>query len=174
MSLINDALKRAQQAPKPPPSGTLAPPVIPGRALAVNPLPPAKNEDDPPNVWLVLGGLVGIIFIITLLITWLVARHEGRVIANTNTGPIEEVVPIQTITRQNITMPASTETPASGDDQPKLQGIFYSPTASSAIIDGKTVRVGDRVGQFRVQEIARTTATLVGSDGKSLKLTMSN
>ena len=52
-----------------------------------------------------------------------------------------------------------------------LQGIFYSPTAPSAIIDGKTVRPGDRAGQYyRVKEITQFTVTLIGPDNKPFKI----
>jgi hypothetical protein len=46
---------------------------------------------------------------------------------------------------------------------PKLQGIFYRPDRPEAIIDGKTVLVGDRVGEFRVLAISRDDVTLAGA-----------
>jgi hypothetical protein len=164
MSLINDALKQARKSSPPPGS----PPVMPGRA----PLPPVKDDDEPTNVWVVLGVIVGIIFVITLVATWMFARHEDRTV-ETSGAPAEDVIQIAPISRQSITLPAPTAT-TEVSDVPTLQGIFYSPTAPMAIIGGKTVHVGDHVGAFRVQEIAKTTATLIGPDGKATKLTMSN
>ncbi len=45
--------------------------------------------------------------------------------------------------------------------QIKLQGIFYNPQNPSAILDGRTVFLGDRVtGGFRVIAISPTNVTL--------------
>jgi len=60
----------------------------------------------------------------------------------------------------------------SPEDLPKLQGIFYSPTSPSAIIDGKTVRAGDRLHQYRVKQIYKVTVLLTGPNGKTVQLTM--
>lgn len=50
--------------------------------------------------------------------------------------------------------------PAPVKPPPKLQGIVFNPRRPSALIDGKTVFVGDRVGEFRVIAITASTATL--------------
>lgn len=42
----------------------------------------------------------------------------------------------------------------------KLQGIFYSPNRPSAIVNGKTVFLGNSVGELRVLAITRETVTL--------------
>ncbi len=47
---------------------------------------------------------------------------------------------------------------------PKLQGIAYRPGRASAVIDGKTVGVGDRVGEYRVSDIGPEKVTLAGAD----------
>lgn len=44
----------------------------------------------------------------------------------------------------------------------KLNGIFFNPTRPSAIINGKSVFVGDHTGEFRVIAIDRESVTLVG------------
>ena len=64
--------------------------------------------------------------------------------------------------------------PVNPVDAPVLQGIFYSPTMPSAIVDGKTVRPGDHFKQYRVKEISKYTVTLIDADGKTVKLGMSN
>ena len=46
-----------------------------------------------------------------------------------------------------------------------VQGIMYDPAQPSAIVDGKTVHVGDRVRDFRVKEISKSTITLTGPGG---------
>ena len=55
---------------------------------------------------------------------------------------------------------------------PKLQGIFYSVSAPSAIVDGKTVQVGDSVHQYRVKAITKNLVTLIGADKQELQLSM--
>lgn len=45
----------------------------------------------------------------------------------------------------------------------KLQGIVYDPKRPSAVINGRTVFVGDRIRQMRVIAITPETATLVDS-----------
>ena len=42
------------------------------------------------------------------------------------------------------------------------------------MIADKTVRVGDKILQFRVQAITQSGVTLIGDDGKSIVLTMDN
>lgn len=42
----------------------------------------------------------------------------------------------------------------------KLQGIFYNPDRPSAIVNGKTVFLGNSVGELRVLAITRETVTL--------------
>ncbi len=54
---------------------------------------------------------------------------------------------------------------------PKLQGIVFNPRRPSAVINGKTLFVGDRVAGFRVMAIGRDTATLV-SAGQTNILTL--
>jgi hypothetical protein len=58
--------------------------------------------------------------------------------------------------------------PAVPDDPPtppkpaplRLQGIIFNPAHPSAVINGKTVFVGDKVGEFRVGDIRQDSATL--------------
>lgn len=45
---------------------------------------------------------------------------------------------------------------------PKLQAVVYHPKRPSAIVSGKSVFVGDRVGEFRVAAITQESVTLVG------------
>jgi hypothetical protein len=43
---------------------------------------------------------------------------------------------------------------------PKLQGIFYRPQRPSAVINGKNVFVGSRVGEFQVLAITQESVTI--------------
>jgi hypothetical protein len=45
----------------------------------------------------------------------------------------------------------------------KLQGILYHPKQPSAMISGRTVFVGDKVGELRVAAIGKDSAVLVGA-----------
>jgi hypothetical protein len=67
-------------------------------------------------------------------------------------------------------VPKPTATPPSPlPPEPKLQGIFFDPSRPWAIVSGKTVYAGDRVGDFRVKEISKNTVTLEKAD-KTLKV----
>ncbi len=44
--------------------------------------------------------------------------------------------------------------------EPKLQGILFAAARPCAIVSGKTVFVGDRVGEFRVAAISKDDLTL--------------
>ena len=53
----------------------------------------------------------------------------------------------------------------------KLQGITFHPTRPAAMINGRTLFIGDRTGEWRVIAITRDTATLVNG-AKTNTLTM--
>jgi hypothetical protein len=55
-----------------------------------------------------------------------------------------------------------------------LQGISYSPTLASAIVNGKTVRRGEPVGEYIVKDISPFLVTLVDSDQQEIKLSLSH
>jgi hypothetical protein len=53
----------------------------------------------------------------------------------------------------------------------RLQGIVFNPARPSAMINGKTVFVGEKVGEFRVGAITQNSATLIsGSQTNLLEL----
>lgn len=55
--------------------------------------------------------------------------------------------------------------------RPILQSVLISPKRMEAIVSGKTVRVGDRVGEARVVRIAENEIILrIGKDLEVLKL----
>ena len=160
MSLINDALKRAKQAP---PRNT--PSVLP-------PLRPAAEEPSSLPTWLMPALILLLIFAAIFFIGWSVAHNAVRtILAAPNPAGTQEVavVPAPIIT-PNVAPPVLVNPP----DAPVLQGIFYSPTMPSAIVDGKTIRPGDHFKQYRVKEISKYTVTLIDADGKAVKLGMSN
>jgi hypothetical protein len=46
---------------------------------------------------------------------------------------------------------------------PKLQGISFHPTRPLAVVNDRTVVIGDRVGGFRVVAITRNSVTLISA-----------
>jgi len=160
MSLINDALKQARQAP---PRNT--PNVLPLR-------PAAHQEPGVVAVWLLPVTILILVIAAIFFGGWMMAHRNVReIITAPDTSPTPEMV--KAAAPAEPVKPAASEFPVSTipENAPVLQGIFYSPTAPSAIIDGKTVRPGDRAGQYyRVKEITQFTVTLVGPDNKPFKI----
>jgi len=162
MSLINDALKQARKAP---PRNTPS---------ALPPLPPAADDSSHLPEWLFPALVVLLIIAAIFFIGWAVANHSMRslVTAPEATGSTQQVAAaaLPVIKPHPVDPPP----PVAQPDGPKLQGIFYSPTAPSAIIDGKTVRPGDQFHEYKVKAISKYTVTLVGPDKKELQLGMDN
>ena len=95
----------------------------------------------------------------------------GGIVANIT--PIQQAVSapasiIRTAARERAKAqqqeePVSSTQPETIAEFPKnarLQGIIFHPKSPSAIINGKTVFIGDRVGRARVASIARDSVTL--------------
>lgn len=161
MSLINDALKQARKVPPRPPNG-------------LPPLRPADDEPTPVQNWLVPGVVIGVIVLAIFFTGWILAHRsvaDAVIQANAEAAaqPATELIPVV----KPEPAPSSAE-PLNPPDAPVLQGIFYSPTAPSAIVDGKTIRPGDQFKQYRVKEITKYSVTLIGSDGKAIKIGMGN
>jgi thioredoxin-related protein len=69
--------------------------------------------------------------------------------------PAKPAAPAAVVLYQQPTPP-----PYKQGDEPKLQGILYSASHSSAVLDGKVCEVGDIVHGMRVIKIARDTVTV--------------
>jgi hypothetical protein len=54
---------------------------------------------------------------------------------------------------------------------PRLQAVVYNPRRPSALINGRTLFVGDHFGELQVVAISPSSATLVGQ-GKTNVLTI--
>lgn len=63
---------------------------------------------------------------------------------------------IATVNESVVAVPIETPQPPAL----KLQGIFYNPDRPSAIVNGKTVFLGNSVGELRVLAITREAVTL--------------
>ena len=163
MSLINDALKQAQQTP-PRPSDNLLP------------LHPAADASAAKKPWLIPSLVIAVILVGIFFTSWSKAHRTindtlEEANAKAAAQPTAEVIPD---VKPEPPPPATEPTPIKPAALPKLQGIFYSPTTPSAIMDGKTIRPGDHFKQYRVKEITRYTVTLIGPDGQPVEIGIGN
>ncbi len=161
MSLINDALKQARKAP---PRNTPS---------ALPPLQPIADESSPVLAWLLPALVILLIVAAIFFIGWAWAHHTVRVIVaapDTNDTAQAAAMTLPVITPRPVEAPP----PINPPDAPKLQGIFYSPTSPSAIIDGKIVHPGDSFHQYKVKAISKYTVTLIGPDKKEIQIGMDN
>ena len=164
MSQINDALKRAQNAsPGGLPSSVPPPQLVTGAS-------PSAAAGLIPSVVIIL--IIAAVF----FIGWAMTHQPVQRVAAAPVRAPAAVAPPQPVAAE--TAPVSkTETlppPPVIPVLPKLQGIFYSSAAPSAIVDGKTVRPGDPFKQYRVKEITELAVTLMDPEGKTTKLVMGN
>jgi|ERR1041385_8706876 hypothetical protein len=177
MSLINDALKRAKAAQKKDEPST-APP------LQFQPVDPSQKGPRGPR-WPILLCFAGALIVGGLLLKAVFSKEQPLkveakgVAAPTNnaqsteaaalppgTGvlpPVPKPTTFQPRTQELAGATSSASVEPARPAAPKLQGILFHPTRPSALINGKTVFVGDKVGDFRVSAIARDSATLVSS-----------
>jgi hypothetical protein len=197
MSLINDALKRAQQnhsADETPPKPK---PPIELRLKMAPPLPPPAHPPKSKSSRLVPAGAIFLIAAGLVAVGLATLRQPAHDIAvpapevAKNETPVAKTVapvtaPVPAPAAPAVVAPASAPKaapvvapvepepapPSNPVDAPKLQGIFYVPGKSSAIIDGKSVRAGDKISQYRVKEITKTSVTLVNANGAVVKLGM--
>lgn len=190
MSLINDALKRAQQTP---------PAVAPASAPTLPPAPTPMAARPPASVTARLLPAVIIVLVVaaTFFIGWGLAHRSLNRRPNaaelkpaaTPATPLPNTMPAATKTvaapppapspapvavLAPVAAPPPAPAPANPKFAPKLQGIFYSPTAATAILDGKTVRAGDLFKTYRVRQITPTTVILVGANNQTFTVSMDN
>jgi cytoskeletal protein RodZ len=151
--------------------------------VAVAPLPPPKQSDKPvpvapaplpePNVAPATKPASKPRLSVTTANPVVVAPLPPKTVASAApTAPAAPAAPAKVAapaaTPPAVPKPPVTPPPPPPPD-PKLQGIFFDPTRSWAIVSGKTVYAGDRVGDFRVKEISKNTVTLEKAD-KTLKV----
>lgn len=184
MSLINDALKRAREAQQQAPAPPLAEPQL-------RPVEPEKHTRH--NVGLLILAALALIALGGLVLVWQISRKHSEDIQQVSaktppaTAPTGEPssTPGSTTATVPTTKAAATAaetaqaSPATGaaitnaapvpdavpatPPPPKLQGIVFNPKRPSALIDGRTLFLGDRFGQFRVVAITTQTVTLAGA-----------
>jgi len=163
MSLINDALKRAAQKPPSPPSAS---------ELASGLRPAEERASGFP----VLSLLIVLIPLIALGV-WFLAKglqldeqpktdSETLVAAREPEPPAAPVVRPAVLAPTNAPVAVAVPAPATVY---KLQGIYWRPSRPSAVVNSKTVYVGDRVENARVTAIDQESVTLtVNGESKVL------
>jgi hypothetical protein len=190
MSLINDALKRATQAQS-------ATKPAPEMETTMKPAPQPRTVGLPvyftPVLLFIVSGACWF-----LVKGWDIRRQNS--VASTKTLPvqareIEEAPSLPADEGSELPIPANrqfalndrpsvssaTSLPAEsalasaasdvGTATFKLQGIFYRPTNPSAVVNAKTVFVGDRIANAKVKSIDHQSVTLdIGGETKVLTL----
>ena len=174
MSLINDALIRARQSQQ----GALPPP----HDLPLRP----HDEVQPSKKWigLVLPATFITVLIAALFSFWQLKQRPSAPpveqvaqsvqaavitpVAAPEPAPPPTAVPTKAVVAdQDVAItnaaPAPMIVPPPPPPVPKLQAIVFNPTHPSAIINGQTVFVGDRLGEFEVASISHSSATIVSS-----------
>lgn len=157
MSLINDALKQARQSQQPnqPPSGQ-------------QPLRPVEPEPRRAADWLLPLAVIALAGVAAYFIGLALARHKPFA----SKAPVISAKQPASVSATNSTSTSNTLAAVqSSSADMKLQGVVYGEK-SWAIVDGKTVYVGDSVGGFRVKEITPNSITLVGPGGLEQKLVL--
>jgi hypothetical protein len=164
MSLINDALNKAKQAP---------PRNLPNALPPMQPV--ASNEGSPAAVWLVPAIVIFLIVAAIFFIGWAAAHntvHDAQVAQQPISATQQVEATSITAILQNTNNYATDAPPPVAVYVPKLQGIFYSAKAPTAILDGKTVGPGDKFQQYTVKAITKYTVILVGPDKKEVTVGM--
>ena len=189
MSLINDALKRAKQAqsPAPPPSAP---------HLHFRPVEPGQTVRH--GFGLMFPVALALVALLILFLVWELAQTRAtkqpgssppsELVARAASRPptpappaVSPALPATPMTSEPIpAAPAVAATDAKvADDAPapakpaplRLQAIVFNPAHPSAMINGKTVFIGEKVGEFRVGAISQNSATLIsGSQTNILEL----
>jgi hypothetical protein len=168
MSLINDALKRARRTP---PKRTRKSTLTPLPAGGPPPRPAGRKNNSSPD-WFLPVIIIFLIVVACFFIGLAMASHTVTKIVN---APEPGVSATQSVVEASAPEPKPmvVEPVVSNEPPPlKVQGIAFDPSKPWAIINGKTVFIGDPVGEFRVKAISKYTVTLAGADGKEKTVTL--
>jgi hypothetical protein len=165
MSLINDALKRARETQqKNPPPG--APP-----------LPPVESPARGGTGWMLAAAAILFLAAACLFIVPALFEHKAAPAVTTKAPeisapapPLPRVDAVPVLPSVTNTLPGqvtNTNPPpvVVTEQVPKLQGIIFSVAHPVAIVNGKAVNVGDRVGDFQVEQIFKESVVFQCPDG---------
>jgi hypothetical protein len=188
MSLINDALKRAQQtqAQNPPPT-----PPLEFRAAEANSRPARRST----IMFVALALVVVLLLGLTGTLIWYVSHTRAAnlrvaartaetplpsppVVSATPVAPAPAVAPPTPPQFEHPEEPNTNRVPVLADAAEvvkpialKLQGIAFDPQKPSAIINGRSLYLGDHVEKFRLVAISPVAVTLVsGTETNVLSL----
>jgi hypothetical protein len=180
MSLINDALKRARESQ----TDLIVPPPV--STLQFKPANPAETKARTGGQWPIftIAGLV--------LLGLIYAVRVANLRQSDSNAPALQVEARTAAAAPSPAITAAKATPASsvgvasdeerayfGDDELdaatgtqaasvkapayKLQAIIYEPRRPLAIVNGKSLFVGDKFGTLKVSSITKDTVTLAGA-----------
>jgi hypothetical protein len=144
MSLINDALKQTKQSqPQNPPAH---PPSLPP---VVSTHPAGRNWLGP-VVMILLFAAAGTFVGLSL------SKRALPVAAAAKVRPVPATLPVVS----HPSPGSNTVAVVPPRPEPKLQGILLAAARPCAIVNGKTVFVGDQINEFRVAVISKNSVTL--------------
>jgi hypothetical protein len=143
MSLINDALKQTKQSQ--PPNPTSNPPS----------LPPAESTPPEGGNWL---AAVVIILLFAAAGTFVGLSLSKRALSVAAAAKVRPAAALPVVTHP--LRGSNTVAVVSPKPEPRLQGILLAAARPCAIVDGKTVFVGDQVDGLRVATISKGSVTL--------------
>jgi len=151
MSQINDALKRAKQSQTPhPPAGI--PPLAP-----VEPAPSGRR-------WMILPAALVAIAAACFFAGPMACDHKTTAAPPATNEPA-------VITQAPPPAPAPKPAPAPpATSTLKVQGIVYAAANPMAIVNGKSVGLGDRIGTYRVKKISQNSVTFQKADGTLIEV----
>lgn len=186
MSLINDALRRAKQQTSQP---------APVSSLQLRPLEPARESHSVSPRTFPLVFITVTIVAIALVITRCLniggptatphrpvplskptpsAKAVASIVTEKTSAPIkvEAVPPAEShaeISLPQTSLPAmNVEPPAPRPLPLRLQAIFFNTDQPSALVSGKTVFAGSRLGEFQVAAISPETVMLINGSKTNL------
>jgi hypothetical protein len=161
MSNINDSLKRAQQAQQENPPTT--PP------LEFRPVEPSQPSERRPALLYVGVALVSVAILgLSGLLIRVITQSDSStlvVAARVVAPPLAplaaaSIAPAEPKTNAAVDVAAAMVNPPA---PMKLQGIFFNPQNPSALVNGQSVYLGDRVDGFRVMGISPVAVTMVSA-----------
>ena len=171
MSLINDALKRARESQRnnPPPGAP--------------PLPPVESPARGGTGWILAAAVVLFLAAAGIVLAPSLFGRKASPAVATNVPKIPAPPPAATAivpvpppaevapalaTTNNAVPPAA----APVEQLPRLQGVIFNAARPVAIVNGKAVSVGDRVGDFQVKQILKSSVVVQRPDGSQTTLTI--
>jgi len=162
MSLINDALKRAKESQRDHPQS------------GARPLPPVESAARGGTGWILVASAILFLAATCLFIGPALFGHKAPPVATAKVAeipaPPAEFVSVP-MSNAPPAMPDTNLPPAAPAEQvPKVQGIIFNPAHPLAIVNGKTFNVDDRVGDYQVKQILKTSVVFQRPDGSQKTL----